>query len=299
MQRRFLPLLEIPVVEHCNLNCKLCNAHAYLIDNSEYRFEQFKCDIDILSEYIHIGMITFMGGEPLLKDNLIDYIKYAKSRCIADTYRLLTNGILILNQSNILFELLDVIEVSIYPETKLKDRIKQKLSSLAKQCGFRYYIKEIHYFTDIDAIHLSEEEAQKGYEKCQRISNCLFNGMFYKCFRPKTTNLYLKEHGITINTDLRLTDGIVVNRILFAERLNDYLLNPRMLESCKYCMIGLTGRENRLTRMVSGFGAKHPALMRFYFRHQSLYTFYKCFKKLFNFDEGAHSKSSRNYRHVI
>ena len=93
--KKYIPYAEIPVVENCNLNCNLCNSHAYLINQSQYPYIKFMQDVDTLSKYIHFGVVTFLGGEPLLCKELDNYIRYAKKKKIGEVYRILTNGILI------------------------------------------------------------------------------------------------------------------------------------------------------------------------------------------------------------
>lgn len=243
-KKKYLPHAEIPVVENCNLNCSLCNSHAYLIEKSIYDFEQFKRDIDILAEHIHFGFLTFMGGEPLLCERLDEYIAYAKSKRIGEIYRVLSNGILVKKMSPKLMKVIDVLEISRYPQMKESvEEISSYLKPLSKKYHFTYYIKEIKYFNDIDTVSLSPEEAQQGYDNCRRISDgcSIFNGYYYKCMRPKTTNLYLEKiHGLTCDTDMRIADGLLISDDNFSDRLESYINRKERLEACNYCLMGLS-----------------------------------------------------------
>ena len=121
--------------------------------------------MDVLAENVHFGMMTFMGGEPLLCKNLIDYVNYAREKKLAGIYRILTNGILIRNMSPELMTAIDVVEVSHYPEMKdTIEEIDNYLKPLSKKFKFTYYIKTIGFFNKIDTTSLSDEEAQRGYE---------------------------------------------------------------------------------------------------------------------------------------
>jgi organic radical activating enzyme len=292
MKKVYIPHAEVPVVEHCNLNCALCNIHAYLLDKSDYPLEQFRCDMDNLSKYVHFGFMTFLGGEPLLCENLDQYISYAKDKKVAEIYRVLSNGLLYKRLSPELMDVIDVLEISHYPQ--MKDTVKEistYLKPLAIKHHFTYYIKSIGYFNEIDTISLSDDEAQQGYHNCRRIvDGCsIFNGYYYKCMRPKTTNLYLeKRHGIKLDKDLRVTDGVKISGDDFGDRLKAYISDTKMLDSCKYCLMGLEHDESFMTK-IKHLAFQRPYLIRAFYKNDMLYHSFKRIKNLVQFDEGAHS----------
>lgn len=294
-KKEFIMFLEISVVEHCNLNCSLCNSHAYLVNNSEYSFEQYKKDIDVISTYYHFGVVTFMGGEPLLCKNLEDYISYARERKIAEVYRILSNGILLPHTNASVFKTVDVIEISRYPQmkTSLKE-LNILLKELSKRYHFTYYVKDIKYFNDIDTVEIDEETAQKGYEGCKRVDYGLsmFGGYIYKCMRPKTTNLYLFDvHQIKLDRDLRDTDGVFIQDELFEEKMRNYRNSKLMLESCKYCLMGLECMQsNKSIYHFIDVASKFPHLVRLFYKYRMFYHGYKRIKKMYVYDEGAHTQ---------
>jgi len=294
-QKLYLPHAEIPVVEHCNMNCALCNSHAYLIKKSFYPFEQYKKDIDVLSKHIHFGLVTFMGGEPLLREDLIDFIAYAKAKKIGEIYRILTNGILVKSMSADLMSIIDVLEISHYPQMKETPKeLSKYLAPLAQKYNFTFYIKEINYFNKIDTISLADTAAQKGYDNCmQRKDGCsIFNGHYYKCMRPKTTNLYLeKECGIKLENNLRITDSLEIGGEDFGNRLKVYLADTNRLEACKYCLMGQE-KENSIFLNLKHKAYQHPALIKMYYKNMVFYHCFKNAKKIFTFDEGAHSNNN-------
>jgi organic radical activating enzyme len=292
MEKKYIPHAEVPVVEHCNLNCDLCNCHSNLIDKSYYPLEQFIKDIDNLSKHVHFGFMTFMGGEPLLCENLDKYISYARDKKMAEIYRVLSNGLLYKRLSPQLMDTIDVLEISHYPEMKDSEKvISDYLKPLSKKHNFTYYIKSIGYFNEIDTISISEGEAQQGYHNCRRIVDgcCIFNGYYYKCMRPKTTNLYLeKRHGIKLDKDLRITDGVKISAEDFRSRLEAYISDTKMMDSCKYCLMGLEHDVSFVTRMKH-LALQRPYLIRTFYKNHILYHSFKKIKGLVQFDEGAHS----------
>ncbi|MBQ7148636.1 MAG: radical SAM protein [Pseudobutyrivibrio sp.] len=289
-EKIYIPFAEIPVVEHCNLNCSLCNSHAYLIDESVYPLEQFKRDIDVLSDNVHFGLLTFMGGEPLLCDNLHEYIRYAKEKKVGEVYRILTNGLLVKHISPKLLEEVDVLEISRYPQMKeTAKELCSYLKPLSHQYNFSFYVKEINYFNCIDSVELSDEEAQRGYDNCSRIIDgcCIFNGYFYKCMRPKTTNLYLeKEHGIKSDVDMKHMDGVEITSDKFAERLREYRNRSERLEACNYCLMGLE-RNCSAVAKIKHLAFSQSFVIKTFYKSNLLYYGFKKFKKLLQYDEGA------------
>lgn len=296
-QRKYIPFLEIPLVEHCNLNCDCCNSHANYVEHSSYDFEQYKKDISVLSETVHYSIVTFLGGEPLLCEKIQEYIKYARQKKIADVYRVLTNGILLDKMDEEFFDSVDVVEVSHYPEDKTSImEYNNFLDSKAKKHHFRYYVKNVGKFNRIDSVGLEEKEAQKEYLSCSRIKNgnMIFNGYYYKCMRPKTTNLYLAaEHGIKLENDLRYTDGIKIEEN-FNETLEQYLTDTTMLEACKYCLMGLESQNNTLIK-AKEFGYRHPVLIRIFYSSNVYYHLFKKLKRFILIDEAVATKRKSQY----
>lgn len=301
IKKKHIPFLEVPLVEHCNLNCDCCNSHANYVKNSIYEYEKFKEDVSIISEMVHYSIVTFLGGEPLLCDNINEYINYARQKKLADVYRVLTNGILLEQMDDDFFDVVDVIEVSHYPEDK-KDiaEYNRFLELKARKHHFRYYVKNVGKFNRIDSIQLTDEEAQRGYISCSRIKNgnMIFNGYYYKCMRPKTTNLYLMtEHGIELKNDLRYTDGIRIDKN-FMNILEEYLSNDIMLESCKYCLMGIETQNSSLIR-IKQFGYQHPALIRIFYSSNIYYHLFKKMKKMILIDEAVATKKKTTYIETI
>lgn len=88
-------ILQIYVTNGCNLHCKQCymNAGKKLAD--ELTTDEIKKIIDDFSGHT-ISSITFTGGEPLIRSDIVDLLKHAKSK--GHNVALLTNGTLITEQ---------------------------------------------------------------------------------------------------------------------------------------------------------------------------------------------------------
>jgi len=94
---RFKPIsATINITDRCCFKCIMCNQWREK-SKQELGTKDWQVILDQLKEE-NIKMVTFSGGEPLLRNDLIDIIKYAKK--LNMTCSLFTNGYL-LNEDNI------------------------------------------------------------------------------------------------------------------------------------------------------------------------------------------------------
>lgn len=82
------------ITTKCNLNCKHC-----IVEKNKQELNKNECFkiIDNLHK-LGCGELNFTGGEPLIKKNIIDILKYSKLNGMKN--RILTNGILV-NKRNV------------------------------------------------------------------------------------------------------------------------------------------------------------------------------------------------------
>ncbi|MGF7431528.1 hypothetical protein BFT35_08495 [Thermoanaerobacterium thermosaccharolyticum] len=80
------------ITNKCNISCKHCCVDAVNGDINELTTEQWKYIIDQISEN-RVFVITFTGGEALLREDVFDLIKYSKEKKLGTS--LLTNGSLL------------------------------------------------------------------------------------------------------------------------------------------------------------------------------------------------------------
>ena len=96
--------LEINLADHCNLPCQGCDHYSQLSDESFLNYDSYKRDIERLGELYSnkIGIITLLGGEPLLHENIIDFMKITRKVFPEAKCFILTNGLLLLQLENAL-----------------------------------------------------------------------------------------------------------------------------------------------------------------------------------------------------
>jgi len=118
--------LRFAVNEECNLRCIYCmpekgvpfQEKARLLDKNEI------CRIIKIMSDLGVSKIRFTGGEPLLRKDLIDLIKYTYQKTDISSIYLTTNGVLLPRNINQLVEAgLDGINISL--DTLNKEKFKK------------------------------------------------------------------------------------------------------------------------------------------------------------------------------
>jgi len=207
--------LQIPVVKHCNLNCNRCYHFSNLVKNKElYELNDYKKDITTIKRLgFSIGEIRFLGGEPLLNDNLVEYITFTNSLFPNTILKVVTNGLLITRLSpqkcKMLSRMKVVFSISLYAPMHNKfDSIEKFLVSN----NLRYEIFRIgNRFDKILLKNSNLEKVSIVVENCEKcvivykgqIGRCApgmfitdFNLYFDACY-PENNSLKLEEFNCT------------------------------------------------------------------------------------------------------
>jgi MoaA/NifB/PqqE/SkfB family radical SAM enzyme len=96
---KYLPILLLFVTDRCNLRCRMCGVwqHSEPDESQELNTEEWKAVIRSAAR-LGTSIISFSGGEALLRRDLVDLIAYAQQYGI--TVHLCTNGT-VLNHGNV------------------------------------------------------------------------------------------------------------------------------------------------------------------------------------------------------
>ena len=85
IKKPFVPgspfLVVWDITKKCNLRCKHCYANAGSVDKGELNTEKAKKVIDILDQN-SVPIISFSGGEPLIRDDFLELAHYASQKGI-------------------------------------------------------------------------------------------------------------------------------------------------------------------------------------------------------------------------
>jgi len=234
--------LEIPLALHCNLKCDGCSHHAPYVETNFYNLEQFAKDIGLLKDVYHAKKLLFLGGEPLLNKRINEYIEVAKKSNIADSYGVITNGILLFNMDDEFFDAIDDLQISLYPGVGMDvQKLGAFINEKARRYNFTCNISKTEYFINMETDKLSDEKAQTNFQLCSRKrTHYLYNGYYYRCNRPVTTQQYLIRRRSTANPpDFKVEDGVALNGDNLYVRLAEYINRKHKLLSCHFCLSGL------------------------------------------------------------
>ena len=229
-----LSYLELPVVKHCNLNCRYCSHFANIEDKYYMPIESFENDMNRLSElFSNVTEMRLLGGEPLLHSQIGEFVRIAKKYFPGTELKIATNGLLI---PTIKAEVLKTIacfeadfDISLYPPTqKIEQAIRQRLYDF----GIRFYISE-----PIDKFQrrlLAEplSAAENAWSKC-KTNHCfvLCEGKMSFCYAPQLAQMAEKKFGYHFDIGDAIAD--IYNKKWTVESLLKFIQRPHAC--CAYC----------------------------------------------------------------
>lgn len=239
MEQRVLNYLEAKITEHCNLRCSVCCNFGNIAKKEEYGLQYFENDFRRLNELgIKVKKLRLLGGEPLLSNNICEYINISRRYQPEADIHLVSNGLMIKEMPNNFFSILKKnniqVQISNYPEPQNQDAINQSKLILKKN-GLGY----IEYKPDFFEIDYNFSDANADVEKIFRRCNAIYNienvyrGRIYKCARPISLRHYDEKYG-TSYADIN--GGFdIYNESVTADEIFEFLNHPT--ETCKYCTL--------------------------------------------------------------
>lgn len=89
--------LEVNLADHCNLNCQCCDHFSPIATKTFLDYDQYVKDIRRIAELTdgQLGIMKLQGGEPLLNERLIEYMKITREVFPDTLICLFTAGLLL------------------------------------------------------------------------------------------------------------------------------------------------------------------------------------------------------------
>lgn len=233
---RVIPRLEISLIDACNLKCKGCEAFASIYkQDSVYNIDNFTKDLKSLRSVGEYARIVLVGGEPLLLNNLDQYIMVSRNLYPEADIEIVTNGLLIPNlDEKVLLSIREndvFLSISPYiPTLKIKKKITEVLDryKIGNYFDARNEIKSFRRTFMLNAVN----NAEKSNLACPA-SGCtiLRGGKIYKCSVDAQINDLYRYYGLEEQNsggiDVRLDEDVLYQNII------DYGLKP--IATCKHC----------------------------------------------------------------
>jgi hypothetical protein len=240
--------LYVNVTGYCNLNCRSCTVCSNLVEGKPvYALDAFTKDLRRLHELVpDIVGLGLAGGEPLLLDNLCEYIEVARDIYPHAGITVSTNGILLPGLSreklHIMLKNKVKIRLSLYPP--LRKNLDTYLGIL-REYGIPFYVSDYEVF--------GKAYVRKPYfDKQERFATCgapcagFRNGHISYCEVALFVGNLNKKFGLSLPE----YGGIDIHTpSLTGEKLMRKMEKP--LDICSWCTIGLTA-ESRPWAMSYG-----------------------------------------------
>jgi hypothetical protein len=209
-------------------------------------FDSFKADVDALAEVMIVGELRFLGGEPLLHPDLLQFLRYADGSPLSRKVTLVTNGVLLPKAPPEMWSLLDTVTVSRYPGVAFR-MPPDELDSLGKVHGTKIDFRDKPKFQKfmLNSVNKDAELVQRIFNCCKvaHVWKChtIHDGWYYKCPVP----MYVEERLAKVGAALRSKhiDGVRIrgNANLQTDLLA-YLDSRVPLAACHGCL-GTAGKE--------------------------------------------------------
>ena len=238
--RLWRPAIEFNLTEHCNLSCAHCDHASPMMRTKFADLTSFARDIEVLSTVLQAGEFKFLGGEPLLHPQLLDFLRLAKDAQIANRLVLVTNGVLLHKAPDELWELIDGMWISIYPGIKYRfdwDWVQR----IADEHQIFVWRKETPEFAERSLTEeiRKEEFVKMVFQNCElaHMESChtIYEGRYYMCSPSVWMEPRLALHGIAFKN--RESDSVAIhdNPSLY-EDLDGLIRRQDPLEACRYCL---------------------------------------------------------------
>lgn len=141
---KFPNRITIEVTNRCNISCTFCPRQNVQMELGDMSKKLFYKIINEASQYLPVKIVIFFRGEPFMHPNLIEYIKYAKSKGLGPI-QLASNALLLdenmgqqLIESGVDFISfsLDTMDVGLYKESRLYGDLNMSMNNV-KQFGLK------------------------------------------------------------------------------------------------------------------------------------------------------------------
>ena len=233
-----LNVLQFVVIPQCNLNCKLCNHFAGLVEPEEtYTYEQFVKDIERSKElFDDVESINIWGGETLLCKDLHKYLYKARELYPDSNILIGTNGLLIQKMDEELICAIKAtdtkVDISMYPPTlNIIDDIVKFLKK--HEITFVKGVGEIRikkFFRRFDIA--GDNDIVERYDECiSKQCATVYKGKICACYFPLFAPFFNKKFGNYFDVEEDAID-------MHDENLTKDILTKKLrrpMQSCKYC----------------------------------------------------------------
>lgn len=246
---RGIESLDIELVGECNLNCKSCTHFSPVAQTERLSVEEFEADLRQLSILMpdKIKKINLLGGEPLLHEQIEDFMKISRKYFPNIEICIVTNGILLLGKQESFWktacENKIVIEVTKYPVKldfkKMKETAKKYKVTL-QFYGRSGYVQKTQYFLPLDLE--GKQDMRESFTRCFMARSCitLYRGRLFPC----SYAAYIERFNRRFGQDIPVTRDDYAD--IYNEKPEDIMKKIGCpVPMCRYCNVGARTYGNK------------------------------------------------------
>jgi organic radical activating enzyme len=241
--RVFNRACEVNIVEHCNLRCRSCAHLSPALSKHFVDPGALSSDLTALAGSYHVKVLRLLGGEPLLHPDLLDIMAAARESHVADQIEITTNGLLLPRVERRFWEVVDAVQISLYPGRSLRQDQLDTCIDLARRNNVFIRCRRYRSFQESYSEQGTDDPAlvKRIYVTCNSAHrwrcHTVANGWFFKCAQS-----YMIPRGMSLGPDATYRNGIQIDDSPeFRDRLLSYLTSPEPLPACRNCL-GSAGR---------------------------------------------------------
>lgn len=238
-----IPQIEFNITTHCSLKCKHCVAYIPRLDSNEHciiTLDEFKIQLDNLLRAVNkVKNLIIIGGEPLLVNNIHEYIDYAASKKQVERVYIVTNGTIIPKEATIsiakkyknkfAFWLSNYTKNEALASRLKNDKILEVFN--IENIDYDYVIDTTWTYTSPLNVNKQRDDYGIYFSVCGNVCVAVFGGKIFVCPRAGVfylKNIYTPEEEELINLNIEHNP-----KILYKKLVNFY--SRKTFTSCNYC----------------------------------------------------------------
>jgi len=231
---------NIPITDHCNLNCKCCNVFSPIAEKTFLDVETASLDLHKLSEITNgeVDDIILQGGEPLLHPKLIEIMNAVRKNFPSGEIIIITNGILLNKQPDEFWNACKKNRINIrithYPIKldfeSLKNKAENEAVSLEYWGGNNAPVRSMWKRPyDLNGT----QDLEHSWKYCHEANNCtnLIDGKIYPC----DTIYFVKHFNKFFGTNMTVSqnDVLELDSVRNLDEILTFFSTPKPF--CRYC----------------------------------------------------------------
>ncbi|NTU70933.1 MAG: radical SAM protein [Coriobacteriia bacterium] len=228
--------IEVPIVDHCTLDCAACPSFANLCEPSLADIDQFESDLRLLSAaFSNVRRVQIVGGEPMLHPKVLEFLARARAIFPRSRIYLRTNGTLLMQQDEPFWDALRASKVTLLVGSRPVGLPAVEIDLAGKQRGVKVeWTRPDREQVRVPIDPLGSQDASDSFSRCRGVNNrpILRDGRLYPCAFVAYSEVFRSTFGIR-GLQIYPTDWISIRDEHDPEEIFEFLRGP--VHWCSNC----------------------------------------------------------------